>query len=758
VYPRSFKYALGKHAEQFLGYDQHDSQELATFLLDALHEDTNRVTKKPYIEKAEQGELETDDEAAKKSWELHLKRENSRVLENFMGQVKSRVECPRPGCGRVSTTFDPFMYLSVPIPGVTDRSISFVYVPLNPCHSSKEFHVVVNRMADVLQLRQAIATTLNQLAFDEPVYYDDLVVTEVYNNEVFSFFPDNAEVSRIRDQDKIFVFRVSPSSVLSHEFQSVNLTNPPHLPLDKATVAELTVDDKWRSTLERYLKQPLSLAHVLNPKRSSLEERLDFLERTRTFLERCFKSPECVAYRKQWERQSQDDATTGDSMVSGSIDDFNDVNEISLEERCANSSTFKGMRSAIDVATLEFCARKLFQLCRESQTPGEIQVVFVRPIRFSYTSCHRDETLGYPFVLRISASLTVFELRKILADHLSPYIVEEDSIDEKFDDSMQDDTLGSRSSRSFHIMRQVHLQYIRDNSSSRFTYRTLGVGFHTDDNHNITSQVLASPSDEAELKSVLDVVGNQGKIVVSLPDHIAHRNLDIQNMFKIENGRRMQEATAMEENCTVLQCIKKYCQKEQLEETDMWYCDRCREHVPAWKQIGLYRLPPILIIHLKRFHFSAHSHRRSKIETQIDFPLNGLDLRDEAKHWLQGEEPIYDCYALTNHYGGLGGGHYTAFAQNDDGEWCGFDDSRVTTGLSTSSIITPAAYVLYYKRRDVTLTNDGMAIDHSSLSMDIDDERKFTNEVSMDKSSPSGETFPVETSSLCDELAAITDE
>jgi hypothetical protein len=34
----------------------------------------------------------------------------------------------------------------------------------------------------------------------------------------------------------------------------------------------------------------------------------------------------------------------------------------------------------------------------------------------------------------------------------------------------------------------------------------------------------------------------------------------------------------------------------------------------------------------------------------------------------------------------------------------------------------------------------------------------FTNEVSMDKSSPSGETFLIETSSLCDEPAAITDE
>ena len=61
MYPREFKTTLGRHAEQFMGYDQHDSQEFATYLLDALHEDTNRILKKPYIEKPEQEKDEPDD-------------------------------------------------------------------------------------------------------------------------------------------------------------------------------------------------------------------------------------------------------------------------------------------------------------------------------------------------------------------------------------------------------------------------------------------------------------------------------------------------------------------------------------------------------------------------------------------------------------------------------------------------------------------------------------------------------------------------
>lgn len=40
---------VGRFAPQFSGYQQQDSQELLAFLLDGLHEDLNRVKKKPYL-------------------------------------------------------------------------------------------------------------------------------------------------------------------------------------------------------------------------------------------------------------------------------------------------------------------------------------------------------------------------------------------------------------------------------------------------------------------------------------------------------------------------------------------------------------------------------------------------------------------------------------------------------------------------------------------------------------------------------------
>ena len=56
VNPEEFKGVVEQWAPQFQGYEQHDSSELLTFLLDGLHEDLNRVTVKKYVQDAEEGD------------------------------------------------------------------------------------------------------------------------------------------------------------------------------------------------------------------------------------------------------------------------------------------------------------------------------------------------------------------------------------------------------------------------------------------------------------------------------------------------------------------------------------------------------------------------------------------------------------------------------------------------------------------------------------------------------------------------------
>lgn len=118
--PRDFKHRLERFAQQFAGYQQHDSQELLSFLLDGLHEDLNRVLKKPYVELKE-ADGRPDSVVADEAWHGHVLRNDSIIVDWFQGQLKSTVECNE--CDRVSITFDPFMYLSLPLPVVTTRLI-----------------------------------------------------------------------------------------------------------------------------------------------------------------------------------------------------------------------------------------------------------------------------------------------------------------------------------------------------------------------------------------------------------------------------------------------------------------------------------------------------------------------------------------------------------------------------------------------------------------------------------------------------------
>lgn len=100
--PREFKQQLQRFAPQFNGYQQHDSQELVAFLLDGLHEDLNRVLKKPYVEKPdwEGGGDKELVELAQKSWDGYMLRNDSVIVDLFQGQYQSTLVCPE--CNKVS--------------------------------------------------------------------------------------------------------------------------------------------------------------------------------------------------------------------------------------------------------------------------------------------------------------------------------------------------------------------------------------------------------------------------------------------------------------------------------------------------------------------------------------------------------------------------------------------------------------------------------------------------------------------------------
>ena len=66
----------------------------------------------------------------------------------------------------------------------------------------------------------------------------------------------------------------------------------------------------------------------------------------------------------------------------------------------------------------------------------------------------------------------------------------------------------------------------------------------------------------------------------------------------------------------------------------------------------------------------------AKIDTYITFPIDELDI---TKYIVDqdGKKTKYDLFAVSNHIGGLNGGHYTAFCKNHyTDKWYKFNDKK----------------------------------------------------------------------------------
>lgn len=150
-----------------------------------------------------------------------------------------------------------------------------------------------------------------------------------------------------------------------------------------------------------------------------------------------------------------------------------------------------------------------------------------------------------------------------------------------------------------------------------------------------------------------------------------------------------------QESISIYKCLEAFLREEPLGPEDMWYCPTCKKHQQATKKLDLWRLPEILVVHLKRFSYNRFF--KNKLETFVDFPTNDLDLSTYVAHQTCSSPNCYMLYAIICHYGGLGGGHYTAFVRYGHDKWYEFDDSRVAPA-DEETIKTPAAYVLFYKK------------------------------------------------------------
>ncbi|XP_075753265.1 ubiquitin carboxyl-terminal hydrolase 8 isoform X1 [Pelodiscus sinensis] len=145
--------------------------------------------------------------------------------------------------------------------------------------------------------------------------------------------------------------------------------------------------------------------------------------------------------------------------------------------------------------------------------------------------------------------------------------------------------------------------------------------------------------------------------------------------------------------CTLQECLRLFSKEEKLTDNNRFYCSHCKMRRDSLKKIEIWKLPPVLLVHLKRFSYDGRW--KQKLQTSVDFPLESLDL-SQYVIGLKSNLKRYNLFSVSNHYGGLDGGHYTAYCRNAIKQrWYKFDDHEVSE-ISASSVKSSAAYILFY--------------------------------------------------------------
>lgn len=154
-------------------------------------------------------------------------------------------------------------------------------------------------------------------------------------------------------------------------------------------------------------------------------------------------------------------------------------------------------------------------------------------------------------------------------------------------------------------------------------------------------------------------------------------------------------------------CFRNFIKPETLDQANLWYCASCKEHRQARKTMEIWKLPDVLILSLKRFEY-RNEVLREKLDMFVDFPIDDLDMAPFCLEKQTDHERLhYELFAVSNHYGSMGFGHYTAFAKSwrSGGMerypgWYSFDDSHVSPAM-VDQVKSNAAYILFYKRKHI---------------------------------------------------------
>lgn len=717
--PRNFKNVIGKYGPSFSGYQQQDSQEFLLFLLDGLQEDLSRIHKKPYIEKPDSTDEMVNDPTAlrvmaDKCWEIYQARNDSVITDLFAGMYKSTVVCPV--CDKVSIIFDPFnnLTLQLPIENVWAKEILFFPLHARPIRIGVE----VDKNASFMAVKEYIAGKVG-------VDPKKTVVGEIYKCRIYKMFDDNKSIGeeRIAENDVIAVFELEaepsnypPPKKKGQKYKQMqyysNSDEEEDVPQGESPLAErMLVPVFHRQTKEGNSRfQQRTNFGVPSCIIITREEANDYDSILRKVLAKVATMTTKDILNEEGESRNDSGPEDSDTVLmnaddgESSSDSRIQANSLKSEDDMIDISMKDDDGDAVLTSSrLPDPAPKARKALPKMLRPGEFIAPEARTLfeMKYYASAEmiptgattlQDDHKDYPTIAsrcptpeaqrrRSLKGKTARRLQKLGSASSSEAEAEDEDLDIRdpgralltgYDSDSEGLPDVEQVTRAPTSLATINNKF-RRNSKSLITYGRKGKNIASNNVNREETEpepqhsplirlgeaiILDwTPQAHDALFSGYEPPDDNGMRGAATWDEIAlmpDPELEVRRKLRLDRKRN---------GISLEDCLDEFGKPEVLSENDAWYCPRCKEHRRASKTFELWKSPDVLVIHLKRFSAQGRN-LRDKLDVLVDFPVEGLDLSSRVAMQEDGKSPIYDLLAVDNHYGGLGGGHYTAFAQN----------------------------------------------------------------------------------------------
>ncbi|XP_016149521.1 ubiquitin carboxyl-terminal hydrolase 11-like [Sinocyclocheilus grahami] len=585
-------------------------------------------------------------EVAEEAWRNHLRRNDSVIVDTFHGLFKSTLVCPE--CNKVSVTFDPFCYLSVPLPVSKERVMEVFYVSLDPTAKPTQYRLIVPKAGQVIDL----CTALSQATGIPP---NQMAVADVFNHRFYRIYQADESLSCILDRDDIFVYQLS-SGCVGQEGEEVVMA---------IYMRERSHYRDYGSGSNSYSTSLFGHPLLISVPRAQCtrEDLYQLLLKRLARYVRPLDPSEEVEEEEEDEEELYKAQTNGVSDDEGE-EDSEEAGPSKKEEETQKSGQAEEQNNCQSEASPS----------SEGEERAEEEESSSEPDRGSSTEEGQ------------SASGSTDTNSQDATDGDQSAGVEPSGKEEEDEDEDEEEEEEAASCAQANKRLPGRRRYTERQKKALFTIQAVnsngtterGMG-EADGGFSFSSQPYIAIDWDPDMKKKYYNENEAEK-------YIKHQSMDVPH----------QQITVQ-----LQECIELFTTVETLEEENPWYCPTCKKHQLATKKLDLWSLPEVLIIHLKRFSYTKYS--REKLDTIVEFPLRDLDFSGFLlKKTVNSTEPPcrYDLISVSNHYGGLRDGHYTSYARNkDNGQWYYFDDSKVTYARE-EQIVTSAAYLLFYQRQD----------------------------------------------------------